>query len=123
MSFTSGTFHIPFPRAFLTVNTPITQAQPAGAAAPLTEQPAHGFLSNRPATRHQSVSSDSSIASAAPSDSSAPSSPPVVAAQPAVSVLKAFTPLQVNARSAKFVPASIADMTPVARSAYLSNRY
>jgi hypothetical protein len=125
MASTSSTYHIPFPSNFLTVNTPVTKAHPIMATtSTLTEQPAHGFLSNRPATlpRHQSVSSDSSIASAAPSEGSAPSSPPTKAAAPAVSVPKAFTPLQVNAR-ARIVPVSIADMTPVARSAYLSNRH
>jgi hypothetical protein len=73
----SSTHHIPFPRAFLSLNTPTKKAADGTvlAASPESEFAAHGFLSNRaiPINRRQtSVSSVGSVDSIA----SAPSSPP-----------------------------------------------
>ncbi|KAF2820962.1 hypothetical protein CC86DRAFT_303390 [Ophiobolus disseminans] len=122
----SSSYHIPFPRNFLTVNTPVKKSTSPDAAvvaaAVQPQQPDHGFLSNRPAARHQSVSSVSSIASSDAAPSSAPSSPPAKALDSPVLAAKSFTPLALNAKHAPAVP-SLADMTPVARSAFLSNRY
>ncbi|KAH8723678.1 hypothetical protein GQ44DRAFT_773825 [Phaeosphaeriaceae sp. PMI808] len=120
----SSSYHIPFPRNFLPVNTPL-QKSGAGSDVDATVQPQqldHGFLSNRSATvpRHQSVSSVSSISSNAVT-ASPPSSPPTQAAASPVLSPKAFTPLALNTKSA-LPPASLADMTPIARSAFLSNR-
>lgn len=117
----SSSYHIPFPRNFLAVNTPVNKAgvvEPAAAIQP--EQFDHGFLSNRPATRHASVSSTSSVSE--PAAASAPSSPPTQAATSPVLAAKAFTPLALNAKHAALPLPNLADMTPVARSAFLSNR-
>jgi hypothetical protein len=125
----SSSYHIPFPSNFLAVNTPVKQsgAAPAAAAAAAAAEPQqfdHGFLSNRPASlpRHASVSSTASSVSETASVG-APSSPPAKAAAAPVLSAKTFTPLALNSKHATFSPASIADMTPVARSAFLSNRY
>jgi len=120
----SGTFHIPFPKNFLAVNTPVKKSSTSSDAGNATEsgELAHGFLSNRPATipRHQSVSSVSSTQS--DSAVSAPSSPPSKAADSPVLTAKAFTPLAVNVKHTHLPPASLGDMTPIARGAFLSNR-
>jgi len=73
----SSTHHIPFPRAFLSLNTPTKTASDGTvlSASPESELAAHGFLSNRPISlnrRQTSVSSVGSVDSVA----SAPSSPP-----------------------------------------------
>jgi hypothetical protein len=119
----SSSYHIPFPRNFLTVNTPVKKSGTVDAAAVQPEQFAHGFLSNRPAVpRHSSISSVSSSVSEGASVS-APSSPPTQAAIAPVVTAQAFTPLALNAKHSALPLASLADMTPVARSAFLSNRY
>jgi hypothetical protein len=123
----SSSYHIPFPSNFLAVNTPVKQSGAAPAAAAAAAEPQqfdHGFLSNRPASlpRHASVSSTASSVSETASVG-APSSPPAKAAAAPVLSAKTFTPLALNSKHATFSPASIADMTPVARSAFLSNRY
>jgi hypothetical protein len=121
----SSSYHIPMPRNFLAVNTPVKKSGSvdAATAAVQSQQFDHGFLSNRPATlpRHASISSTTSSVSSA-GDSSAPSSPPTVAAASPVLAAKSFTPLALNAKHAALPLPSIADMTPVARSAFLSNR-
>jgi hypothetical protein len=120
----SSKYHIPFPTSFLTVNVPLKQSgkeltAPASTVQP--QQPDHGFLSNRPAAaRHYSVSSVSSDTSSA-ATLSAPSSPPTKPAGASVFAAKSFTPLALNSKH-RIAPASLADMTPIARSAFLSNR-
>jgi hypothetical protein len=122
----SSSYHIPFPRSFLAVNTPVKKSGSvvdAATAAVQSQQFDHGFLSNRPANlpRHASISSTSSSVSEA-AIGSAPPSPPTIAAASPVFAAKSFTPLALNSKHATFSMASIADMTPVARSAFLSNR-
>lgn len=69
----SSRHHIPFPRNFLSLNTPVKKANDTGvvATSPESEVPPHTFLSNRahPSPRHSSmssVSSDESTISASP---------------------------------------------------------
>jgi hypothetical protein len=121
----SSSYHIPFPSAFLAVNTPVKKSGNVDAAAVQSQQFDHGFLSNRPAAlpRHASVSSTTSTVPDEAATGSAPSSPPTQAAASPVLAAKSFTPLTLNAKSARPIVASFADMTPVARSAFLSNRY
>ncbi|KAF1912895.1 hypothetical protein BDU57DRAFT_521489 [Ampelomyces quisqualis] len=116
----SSSYHIPFPTNFLAVNTPAKKADVVDAAAPQPEQFDHGFLSNRTVSRHSSVSSTTSIPE--PAAVSAPPSPPIQAATSPVRTATAFAPLALNAKHAAPPLASLADMTPVARSAFLSNR-
>ncbi|KAI4948469.1 hypothetical protein J4E91_005893 [Alternaria rosae] len=125
MSSTSSTYHIPFPKNFLTVNTPVKKAANHGIQSP-TEPvvPAHGFLSNRPA-RHQSISSVSSITSsvaAPPSETStisAPSSPATKAVDSPVLGPKIFAPLAVNAKHA-LPPTSSSEMSAAERQRRMS---
>jgi hypothetical protein len=119
----SSSYHIPMPTNFLAVNTPLKRTGAADAAAAQPQQFDHGFLSNRPAAhpRNASVSSTSSVSETG--SVGAPPSPPTQAAPAPVLATKAFTPLALNAKHASLPLASIADMTPVARSAFLSNRY
>lgn len=60
----SSRHHIPFPRNFLSLNTPTKKANDAGfvTRSPESEVPPHTFLSNRthPVPRHSSMSSVSS---------------------------------------------------------------
>ncbi|KAF1835893.1 hypothetical protein BDW02DRAFT_261145 [Decorospora gaudefroyi] len=131
MSSTSPTYHIPFPKNFLAVNSPVKKAAaaaapPAPAPAPLEQPsvPVHGFLSNRPvAARHQSVSSVSSITSVAgtseTSTISPPSSPPTKAADSPILGPKIFAPLAVNARHA-LPPNSVKEMSAVERQRRMS---
>ena len=134
MSSTRPTYHIPFPKGFLAVNTPVKKAASV-APAPEPVVPAHGFLSNRPASgRHQSISSVSSISSVtAPSEAStisAPSSPAAKAFDSPVLGPKIFAPLAVNAKYAPpaggFKEMSAAERQrrlSFERSAFLSNIY
>ncbi|CAO2653619.1 Nn.00g030300.m01.CDS01 [Neocucurbitaria sp. VM-36] len=128
MSSVSSTFHIPFPRNFLAVNTPAKQSPKDVPASPESEQSTHGFLSNRPAfvPRHQSKSSSvSSIASVATSDAgtiSPPSSPPTKAADSPVLGPKIFAPLAVNTKHA-LPPQTVKEMSVVEKSAFLSNKH
>ncbi|OAL47589.1 hypothetical protein IQ07DRAFT_121836 [Pyrenochaeta sp. DS3sAY3a] len=130
MSSTSSTFHIPFPRAFLAVNTPAKKSAGTSSdvlASPESEQPAHGFLSNRAGhgPRHQSMSSVSSVGSITASDAgtlSPPSSPPTKAADSPVLGPKIFAPLAVNTKHA-LPPQSLEKMTTAEKSAFLSNRH
>lgn len=119
----SSSFHIPFPRNFLTVNTPVKKSGTVDAAPAQPDQFDHGFLSNRPAVpRHASVSSTASSVSETASVS-APSSPPSQAAVAPVVAAPVISPLALNAKHTVIPLANLADMTPIARSAFLSNRY
>jgi hypothetical protein len=84
---TSSAHHIPFPRTFLSLNTPAKKA-PGGAVlstSPESEFTTHGFLSNRPVAipshpRNASISSVSSVDSVAssaplPATNESPTSP------------------------------------------------
>ncbi|KAH7084409.1 hypothetical protein FB567DRAFT_528972 [Paraphoma chrysanthemicola] len=118
----SSTYHIPFPRAFLAVNTPVKGSNTTPPADTVqSQQPDHGFLSNRAAAHPRTTSISSTASDSSTASVGAPPSPP---AAPAVAspVLgaKVFSPLAVNAKHAPLQ--SLADMTPVARSAFLSNR-
>ena len=126
MSSTSNTFHIPFPRAFLSLNTPVQRGgpQPSSALAmgvpSSPEQLPHGFLSNRPVAlgRHQSVSSVCSVGSDA---NSPPAAPAKDARSPSISEA-VFTPLALNTKHAA-PPSSAREMSDAAdTSAFLSNR-
>jgi hypothetical protein len=138
MASTRPTYHIPFPKTFLAVNTPVKKTVPGPAVSSPTEPvvPAHGFLSNRPASgRHQSVSSVSSFASSvgAPASEtstiSPPSSPTTKLADSPVLGPKIFAPLAVNTKHP--APAGFQEMTAAERqrrlsferSTFLSNIY
>jgi hypothetical protein len=125
MSSTSNTFHIPFPRAFLSLNTPVQRGGPqSGSALAMgvpssPEQLPHGFLSNRPVGRHQSVSSVSSMGSDAHSP---PAAPAKDARSPSISEA-VFTPLALNTKHAG-PPSSAREMSDDAdKSGFLSNRH
>lgn len=118
----SGRLHIPFPRTFLTVNTPTKKStSPAEpTAAPESQQTAHPFLSNRPAVgvRHASISSVSSVDSVA-------SSPSAPASEPSASpVLKPTLPtfLSLNAKYAA-PPKTAAALSDVEPHGFLSNKH
>ena len=104
MSSTNPTYHIPFPKNFLAVNTPIKKAAPIVQSPTEPVFAAHGFLSNRSVgARHQSISSVSSITSVAapPSEASTISAPSSPATKPRDSPVlgpKIFAPLAVNAK-------------------------
>jgi hypothetical protein len=126
MSSTSSTFHIPFPRAFLSLNTPVKRSGSVSldnvndmGSAP--EQLPHGFLSNRPVSlgRHQSVSSVSSVGSDAQSP---PVGPAKDARSPSISEA-AFAPLALNTKHAS-PPSSAREMSgEIEKSGFLSNRH
>ncbi|KAF9693103.1 hypothetical protein EKO04_008725 [Ascochyta lentis] len=135
---TSGSYHIPFPKNFLSLNTPIKRAGDvpsstlsnselsSSAVAQLPEQPAHGFLSNRSVSmpRHQSVSSVSSSSSTA--TESVGGSPPSLPAKDArsSSVSEAvFAPLALNTKHTPLPPSSHREMGERGvKSWFLTNR-
>ena len=117
---TSSQFHIPFPKNFLSLNTPLKRAGnvpsstlsngelSATAVTQLPEQPAHGFLSNRSTSmpRHQSVSSVTSTSTATDSvGGSPPSLPAKDARSPSVSEA-VFAPLALNTKHTPLPPSS-----------------
>ncbi|KAF9729287.1 hypothetical protein PMIN03_012007 [Paraphaeosphaeria minitans] len=118
----SGRLHIPFPRTFLSVNSPIKKAgspvEPI--AAPEPKQSVHSFLSNRPvgAKRHASISSVSSVDSVASAASATPGSP---SASP---VLEPTLPtfLSLNAKYAA-PPKNAAALSDAEPHGFLSNRH
>ncbi|KAF2621885.1 hypothetical protein BU25DRAFT_426144 [Macroventuria anomochaeta] len=134
---TSGQYHIPFPKNFLSLNTPIKRASDvpsstlsnselsSGAVAQLPEQPAHGFLSNRSVSmpRHQSVSSVTSTSTATYSvGGSPPFLPAKDARSPSVSET-GFAPLALNTKHAPLPPSSHREMGERGvKSWFLSNR-
>lgn len=137
MASTRPTYHIPFPKTFLAVNTPIKKTVSPAVSSP-TESvvPAHGFLSNRPANgRHQSVSSVSSVTSSVgvpaseASTISPPSSPTTNLADSPVLGPKIFAPLAVNTKhptTPGFKEMSAAERQrrlSFERSTFLSNIY
>lgn len=138
MASTRPTYHIPFPKTFLAVNTPVKKTVPSPAVSSPTESvvPAHGFLSNHPASgRHQSVSSICSITSSigAPASEastvSPPSSPTTKFADSPILGPKIFAPLAVNTKHP--APAGYKEMSAAERqrrlsferSTFLSNLY
>ncbi|CBX99045.1 hypothetical protein IAQ61_000824 [Plenodomus lingam] len=143
MSSTSSTYHIPFPKNFLAVNTrPKKTVLSAALTSPVANLAPHGFLSNVPTSsiphRHQSISSISSITSVATSDTaasdastiSAPSSPRTKPADSPILGPKIFAPLQVNAKHA-LPPKNAGEMSAAERQrrmsfekhTFLSNRH
>ncbi|KAI8941504.1 hypothetical protein NX059_002720 [Plenodomus lindquistii] len=131
MSSTSSTYHIPFPKNFLAVNTrPKKTVLPATLTSPIANLSAHGFLSNAPPAapssthiphRHQSISSVSSIATVdTTADTiSAPSSPTAKPSDSPVLGPKIFAPLQVNAKYA-LPPKSAGEMSAAERARRMS---
>ncbi|KAL1599034.1 hypothetical protein SLS59_006483 [Nothophoma quercina] len=135
---TSSQFHIPFPKNFLSLNTPLKRAGDvpsstlsnselsATAVAQLPEQPAHGFLSNRSTSmpRHQSVSSVTSTSTATESAvGSPPSLPAKDARSPSVGEAT-FTPLALNAKHKALPPNSSRELGERGvKSWFLSNRH
>jgi hypothetical protein len=117
-----GRLHIPFPRTFLSLNTPVKQVRSPvePSAAPEPQQFAHPFLSNRPAgvQRHSSVSSVSSIDSIASSASPAGREP--AAASVFEPTLPAF--LSLNAKYAA-PPKTAAALNDAEPHGFLSNRH
>ncbi|KAJ4350659.1 hypothetical protein N0V95_004564 [Ascochyta clinopodiicola] len=134
---TSGSYHIPFPKNFLSLNTPIKRSGDipsstlsaselsSSAIAQLPEQPAHGFLSNRSVSmpRHQSVSSVSSDSTATESvGGSPPSLPAKDARSPSVSEA-VFAPLALNTKHTPLPPSSYREMGERGvKSWFLTNR-
>ena len=128
---TSSQYHIPFPKNFLSLNTPLQRAGDvstttnelsSAAVAQLPEQSAHGFLSNRSANmpRHQSVSSVSSASESA--GGSPPSLPAKDARSPSVSEAS-FAPLALNTRHAPLPPSSMRQIDERGvKSWFLTNR-
>ncbi|KAH7128730.1 hypothetical protein B0J11DRAFT_277538 [Dendryphion nanum] len=99
MSTSGPRYHIPFPKNFLSLNTPVKQATTGDASAAGQPVPVHNFLSNRTqmVPRHASVSSVSSITSD-DSARSAPSSPPSQAADSPVLAAKVPAFLALNSK-------------------------
>ncbi|KAF2713350.1 hypothetical protein K504DRAFT_450060 [Pleomassaria siparia CBS 279.74] len=94
-------YHIPFPTAFLSLNTPTTAKKDgSGAIISSTEGDAtHTFLSNRSTVpRHSSISSESSTASI-PSVTASPTAPMVESP-----VLKASVPAFLTLNSKHTAP-------------------
>lgn len=131
---TSSQYHIPFPKNFLSLNTPLqrtgdvsatTNELSSAAVAQLPEQSAHGFLSNRPEHmhRHQSVSSVGSVSTAGDSvGGSPPSLPAKDARSPSVSEAS-FAPLALNTRHAPLPPSSVRQIDERGvKSWFLTNR-
>lgn len=133
---TSGTYHIPFPKNFLSLNTPIKRAGnvPSSTLSPnelsstaiaqLPEQPAHGFLSNRSNNmpRHQSVSSVGSSTATESIGGSPPALPAKDARSPSVGEAT-FTPLALNTKHAALPPSSNREMGERGvKSWFLTNR-
>lgn len=133
---TSGTYHIPFPKNFLSLNTPVkrTGGVPSStlsnselsssAVAQLPEQPAHGFLSNRSTSmpRHQSVSSVSSSTATESVGGSPPSVPAKDARSPSISEA-VFAPLALNTKHTPLPPSSHREMGERGvKSWFLTNR-
>ncbi|KAF1976465.1 hypothetical protein BU23DRAFT_565637 [Bimuria novae-zelandiae CBS 107.79] len=118
----SGRLHIPFPRTFLTVNTPTKKSSGPvePTAAPEPQQSAHPFLSNRAAAhpRHASVSSVSSV------DSVASTTPAPVTASPASPELKPTIPafLSLNAKYAA-PPKTAVEVMEAEKHSFLSNKH
>ncbi|EDU48132.1 hypothetical protein PtrSN002B_006930 [Pyrenophora tritici-repentis] len=120
MSSTSSAYHIPFPKTFLAVNTPVKQAVAVESSPTESVMPAHGFLSNR-SHRHESVSSLSSFG-APPSEAStisAPSSPRTSPADSQILGPKIFAPLAVNAKY-EIPPNNVSEMSVAERKRRMS---
>lgn len=129
--------HIPFPRNFLSLNTPVKKTNvnapppsdvvPAATASPESERSAHSFLSNRPIAipgtshvpRQSSISSVSSVDTASIASSSPPASEP--ASSPVLKTsVPAFLPL--NTKHAA-PPAPPKEMSGDKGGGFLSNRH
>ncbi|KAF2245650.1 hypothetical protein BU26DRAFT_568210 [Trematosphaeria pertusa] len=122
----SSRHHIPFPRNFLSLNTPLKKPAPstmdAVVASPESEVP-NTFLSNRAhhVPRQASVSSVSSVETV---DGAAPVSPTSSESAPSPEfkpALPAFQPLALNTKYAA-PPATAKDMSGDKGGPFLSNR-
>ena len=116
-----GRLHIPFPKTFLSLNTPVKRSGSSveATAAPEPQQPSHPFLSNRSASgaRHHSVSSVSSIDSVASTTPAASNSPPT---SPSLKpTFSAF--LSLNSKYAT-PPQTVQEMSNIDAHSFLSNR-
>ncbi|KAF2683971.1 hypothetical protein K458DRAFT_404297 [Lentithecium fluviatile CBS 122367] len=119
----SSKHHIPFPRTFLSLNTPVKKKASDDivlSASPESELSSHGFLSNRPTPmpRHSSISSVGSVDSV----TSSTSSPPAASA-PTSPVLDRAVPafLALNTKSPP--PPPPAKAVNVDTAGFLSNRH
>jgi hypothetical protein len=119
MAATGPGYHIPFPRNFLSLNTPVRKSSgsTSAIAAPEVGSFSHGFLSNRPAARRSSDSSDTSSGSAL----SPPSSPAAKAVTETVVEHKVPSFLALNSKYAR--PPTTATDFKVDSSGFLSNRH
>lgn len=115
-----STYHIPFPRNFLSLNTPTHKKTNSGSAiaSPEAEGAPHNFLSNKDAPRHYSVSSESSSGSAI----SPPASPSAKAVTPPAAEQKVPAFLALNTKATAPPPtAKEAKADPT--SPFLSNKH
>jgi hypothetical protein len=134
---TSSQYHIPFPKNFLSLNTPVKRTGDvpssslsnnelsSAAVAQLPEQPAHGFLSNRSTSmpRHQAVSSITSTSTATDSVGGSPPALPAKDARSPSIGEATFTPLALNTKHAPLPPNSYREMGERGvKSWFLSNR-
>jgi hypothetical protein len=112
-------YHIPFPRAFLSLNTPTHKKTNSGSAiaSPEAEGAPHNFLSNKDAPRHYSISSESSSGTAA----SPPASPSAKAVTAPAVEQKVPAFLALNSKFAA-PPATEKEMK-VEKSPFLSNKH
>ncbi|PSN70622.1 hypothetical protein BS50DRAFT_265092 [Corynespora cassiicola Philippines] len=117
-------YHIPFPTAFLSLNTreqkSVVNRDAAASSSPESELAPHGFLSNRPNAlpRHSSISSVASDAST----SSTPSSPATQATDAPVSATPVPAFLTLNSKPSA-APAPAKEMTPAEKHNFLSNKH
>ncbi|KAF2109840.1 hypothetical protein BDV96DRAFT_604334 [Lophiotrema nucula] len=115
----SSRHHIPFPKAFLSLNTPPSKLTAEGVAALELEAAGHNFLSNRPdVARHSSISSVSSSSSTG-SVPESPSSIAVDASPVAKQAVATFLALNTKYAAAPIVASPIG----VEKSAFLSNKH
>jgi len=119
MSSSGITYHIPFPRSFLSLNSTSRKASNPASSTVLspTLETTHTFLSNRPTGRSYSVSSTDSDVSA--STISPPASPSAMAIT--TPVLEAsFLPLNSKVIAP---PTTAKEIKPLQKSTFLSNRH
>lgn len=124
MSATGPRYHIPFPSAFLSLNTPSHKKTSSGSGDVVTSpsEVAHRFLSNKPTVvpRHSSISSVGSVSSEG-SVGSPPSSPPTKVADSPIAGQKAPTFLTLNSKHA--APPKVAQEMRHDAGGFLSNKY
>lgn len=120
MSASGPRYHIPFPRTFLALNAREKKTpnnNDGVVVSPTAEMMTHNFLSNRPAPRSSSFSSDTTSGSSVASPPASPEAKPVTSS---TLEQKAPTFLQLNS---KFTPPSTTGVgLKVETGGFLSNR-